>query len=150
MFLYTKLRRTEVLDHMIRGQIQGYIIANPGAHYNQIKYDLDLNNGSLAYHLKVLEREGYVKSMRDGMYKRFYPSSAKVPREHLTPMQRRIMEQIRDRDGISQARIARLIEESPQVVNYHINIMAKAKIIRLEKHGRKTLCYVDQGYEDLK
>jgi predicted transcriptional regulator len=150
MFLYTKLRRTEVLDHMIRGKIQGYVIANPGAHYNQIKYDLDLNNGSLAYHLKVLEREGYIKSMRDGMYKRFYPSSAKVPKERLTPMQRRIVEQIRKRDGVSQARIAKLIEESPQVVNYHMGIMSKAGIVRLKKHGRETLCYLNGGYREVK
>ena len=76
--LYSKIRREEVLDQYTRGKIHGYIIANPGEHYNSLKAQLRLKNGTLAYHLRVLEREGYVKSVRDGPFKRFYPQSWKT------------------------------------------------------------------------
>lgn len=142
MVLYTKIRKVEVLDHYMRGQIHGYIIANPGDHYNNIKDELGLNNGSLAYHLKVLEREGYVISQRDGMYKRFYPAKAKPPREKLNPMQRLIVEEIKKADGCSQKDIARRLELSPQVVNYHIKMLKAAGIINIQKDGRETLCYL--------
>lgn len=145
VFLYTKLRRVEVLDHYTRGQIHGYIIANPGDHYNNIKEELGLNNGSLAYHLKVLEREGYIVSQRDGMYRRFYPARARPPKERLSPMQRLVVEEIRKTEGCSQKDIARRLDISPQVVNYHVKMLAAAGIVNLEKDGRETLCYVEEG-----
>jgi len=65
--LYSKIKREKVLDHFIRGQIFGYIMANPGEHYNSIKQALDMTNGSLAHHLRTLERERFVKSKRFGL-----------------------------------------------------------------------------------
>jgi len=62
--LYVRLKKKDVLSHFTRGQIFGYIQANPGAHYNAIIQDLGLRNGVGAYHLKVLEREGFIKSMK--------------------------------------------------------------------------------------
>jgi len=146
VWLYTKIKNVEVLDHYLRGKIHGYIIANPGEHYNQIKDALCLNNGSLAYHLRVLEREGYVKSLREGVYKRFYPASATMPVDRLTPMERLIMREIKDRVGITQKEIAERIEESPQVVNYHIKNLESKGTIRLERYGRETLCYAAEDY----
>lgn len=145
VILYTKIRRVEVLDHYIRGQLHGYIIANPGDHYNNIKDELGLNNGVLAYHLMVLEREGYIVSQRDGMYKRFYPATARPPRERLNPMQRLIVEEVRKSEGSSQKDIARRLQVSPQVVNYHIKMLSSAGVLRLERDGRETLCYLEQG-----
>jgi len=146
VWLYTKIKNVEVLDHYLRGKIHGYIIANPGEHYNQIKDALCLNNGSLAYHLRVLEREGYVKSLREGVYKRFYPASATMPADRLTPMERLIMREIKDRIGITQKEIAGRIEESPQVVNYHIKNLESKGTVRLERYGRETLCYAAEDY----
>ena len=145
MLLYTKIRRVEVLDHYLRGQIHGYIIANPGDHYNNIKDELGLNNGSLAYHLKVLEREGYIISQRDGMYKRFYPSKARPPKERLSPMQRMIVDEVKKGEGCSQKDIARRLRISPQVVNYHIKMLRAAGVIRCEKDGRETLCFLEEN-----
>jgi predicted transcriptional regulator len=146
VWLYTKIKNVEVLDHYLRGKIHGYIIANPGEHYNQIKDALCLNNGSLAYHLRVLEREGYVKSLREGVYKRFYPASATMPADRLTPMERLIIREIKDKVGITQKEIAERIEESPQVVNYHIKNMESKGVVRLERYGRETLCYSAEDY----
>ena len=36
--LYTKLRNKNILDLYVRGQIYGYLMANPGEHYNSIKH----------------------------------------------------------------------------------------------------------------
>jgi hypothetical protein len=56
--LYSKMRPEEVLDSFIRGKILGYVRANPGCHYNLIKQDLKLHNGTLIHHLDTLERNG--------------------------------------------------------------------------------------------
>jgi len=142
--LYTKLKRHSILDHFIRGQVYGYIKANPGEHYNAIKKALSLKNGTLVYHLQTLEREEYIKSVSDGRYKRFYPAGMKVPEEplvRLNKIQEIILRLIGDRPAISQKEIAEEIGLSGATINYHINVMLKAAVIKLEKIGRTTHCY---------
>lgn len=145
--LYVKLRREEVLDQYTRGKIHGYIIANPGEHYNSIKAQLRLKNGTLAYHLRVLEREGYVKTTRDGMFKRFYPMEALVPRRksEFSAIQEIVLEHIRSAPGTNQNELARRMGVSSQVVNYHIRNLVAAGIIRLEREGRETRCYLSDS-----
>jgi len=141
--LYVRLKKKDVLSHFTRGQIFGYIQANPGAHYNAIMQDLDLKNGVGAYHLKVLEREGYIKSLKEGIYKRFYPATMRVPekRLHLSRVQRDILKEVQKRPGVTQKQLSRLLDESKQVVNYHVKILETANLIRLERSGRETYLF---------
>jgi predicted transcriptional regulator len=141
--LYVRLKKKDVLSHFTRGQIFGFIQANPGTHYNAIIQHLGLNNGVGAYHLQVLEREGYIKSLRDGIYKRFYPTGVKVPekRLHLSRLQRDILIEIQKHPGVTQKQISKLLDESKQVVNYHVKILENAGLIRLERIGRETACF---------
>lgn len=141
--LYVRLKKKDVLSHFTRGQIFGYIQANPGTHYNDIIQHLGLHNGVGAYHLQVLEREGFIKSLRDGIYKRFYPMGVKVPekRLHLSRIQRDILTEIQKHPGVTQKHISKLLEESKQVVNYHVKVLESAGLIRLERVGRETACF---------
>ena len=137
--LYSRIKRENTLDNYIRGQIHGYILAKPGCHYNQIKLTLNLNNGTLAYHLRKLEREEFIKSVRDGMYKRFYPVGLKIPKREikLSAMQERILEIIRHHPGISQKEVAGEVGISAPAVIYHIGVLAGAKLVRSDKVGSR-------------
>jgi WD40 repeat protein len=144
--LYTRLKKEEVLDNEIRGMIRGYIIANPGDNYNSIKRALGLNNGALAYHLKVLERAKIIKSRQNGIYKRFYPASMNIPLENgtkISEIQRLVLLKISESPGINQKEIAKLLGLSKGVINYHIKILYSKKMINMEKKGRNTQCYVN-------
>ena len=70
--MFTQERKDDVLDHFVRGEIYGFIRANPGSHYNQMMRELDIKNGTLSYHLYILEKTGIVKSRKEG-----------ITREHL-------------------------------------------------------------------
>jgi predicted transcriptional regulator len=144
--LYTKIRRERVLDHFVRGQIYGYILANPGEHYNAIKQALNLTNGSLAHHLKTLEREEFIKSRKFGLYRRFYPKNMRIPDDgdfHMNNVQKNIVTVIGENPGISQKEIAKAMNVTPPTVNYHIGILASAKMIRVVRARRSTQCFVD-------
>ncbi len=54
--LYTRLSKDKVLESYSRGRVYQYVAMNPGAHFNAIRADLDMNNGALVYHLEVLEQ----------------------------------------------------------------------------------------------
>jgi predicted transcriptional regulator len=145
--LYTRIKKEKVLDNEIRGMIRGYIIANPGDNYNSIKRALDLNNGTLAYHLRVLERTKIIRSKQDGMYKRFYPAGMKVPAENggeISEIQRILLKKIAESPGISQKEIAKMLGLSKGVINYHVKILYGKHLLKMERRGRKTLCYADK------
>jgi len=142
--LYTKLKREDVLDHFKRGEVYGYIKANPGEHYNSIKKALAMKNGTLVYHLQTLEREEFVVSVSDGRYKRFYPKGMRIPKEKditLNRIQEIILEIINENPGITQRDIAAEVGLSGATINYHIGVMLRAKVIDVLKKGRKTHCY---------
>lgn len=138
--LYSKIRKTKVLDHYLRGRIQGYITANPGAHYNMIKADLQINNGNLAYHLMVLEKQGYLKSVRDGIYKRFYPDTMVIVKP--PTLQEKILVLLRTHPGLTQKDIAIKLDESPSTINDYIRRMASANLIRVQRIGVRNHCFV--------
>ncbi len=145
--LYTRVsrQRNQVLDHYVRGQIHGYIVANPGDHYNSIKAALKVNNGTLAHHLRVLEREGLIKSRASSIYKRFYPSEMRVPEpargEELTEIQRILLRRICETPGIAQKDLSALVGVSASTINYHITHLQEQELVRSQRHGMRVGYY---------
>ncbi|MEM4729987.1 MAG: NEW3 domain-containing protein [Thermoplasmata archaeon] len=151
--LYTKIKRDDVLDHFVRGQVYGYIKANPGEHYNSIRKALSLKNGTLVYHLKTLERENFIKSVMDGRFRRFYPVEMKIPEPsdelvlRMTRIQRELLDIIAKNPGISQKEIASRIGLSAPTVHYHIDILTAARKIYVKRVGRETQCFATESEE---
>jgi predicted transcriptional regulator len=144
--LYTKIRKKKK-DHeygFIKGSIRGYIVGNPGDNYSTIKRMLELPNGTLTYYLKVLEREGFIRSERDGFLKRFYPVGLKIKKEvlELTDTQVDIYNIIKEVPGIYQKDILARLKISQQNLSYHIQLMVKSRILKIEQDGNKTKCFI--------
>ena len=149
--LYTRIQKEDVLDQFVRGQIFGFIKTNPGVHYNQIRRGMDIKNGTLSYHLSVLEKTELIKSRREGLkYRAFYPTGMKFPKNErfrLTELQIRILDIIKQRNGINQKEIAIEIGKKPQTINYNIKVLKLADLIEVVKKGRKTICYPKEDAE---
>jgi predicted transcriptional regulator len=144
--LYTRLKREKVLDHETRGMIRGYIIANPGDHFNSIKSALALKNGTLAYHLRVLEREKFIKSVRDGKYRRFFPVGAKVSEEgYPTKVEGLILDILKETPGLTQKDIAKVLGVSQPAVSYHVNRLIELDKVRTEKRRMSLRYYVNDS-----
>ncbi len=141
--LYTKLTKDEILDHYTRGKIHGYILANPGEHYNSIRKALDISNGVFAYHLRVLERERVIKSKRDGVYRRFYPYEMRIlsNKIHLKEIQKLIVEKVKKNPGISQKDIASSFGLASSTIHYHIQVLLGADMIIFRRMGRNVLYF---------
>jgi predicted transcriptional regulator len=145
ILLYTRIKQEEILDNYTRGQIKGYITANPGDHYNSIKNALELNNGTLAYHLRKLESESIIKSRTDGIYKRFYPYGMRVPEPNgktLTEIQKVILGRVAETPGISQKEIAGFLQVSSGTINYHMETLIKLGRVIRKRDGMKVRYYI--------
>jgi DNA-binding MarR family transcriptional regulator len=151
--LYTRIQKEDVLDQFVRGQIYGFIKTNPGAHYNQIRRQIGVKNGTLSYHLGVLEKTELIKSRREGLkYRAFYPTGMNFPKEErfrLTELQIRIIASITNHPGMTQKEIAQLLNQRPQTVNYNVRVLDQAGLIDVEKKGRKTTCFPAPDAEHL-
>jgi DNA-binding MarR family transcriptional regulator/PKD repeat protein len=134
--LYSRLKRDEVLDNFERGRIYQYIMMNPGDYYSNIKKMLDMNNGTLTYHLKVLEQKEFIRSRTEGKLKRFYPYGMKVQQGSHRDIQDLILETIYIHPGISQKEIASILGIHVSTVNYHVNMMVGAGILGSESKDR--------------
>jgi uncharacterized repeat protein (TIGR01451 family) len=141
--LFSRLTKKEVLNNETRGMIRGYVTANPGDHFNAIKAALNLKNGTLAHHLRILEREKIVKSAKDGKFRRFFPAGMKISdRAYLTKIEKLIMSIVRETPGITRKDIAGRLGMSRPAVSYHINKLKKSRKIRTEKRGMSLKHYV--------
>jgi predicted transcriptional regulator len=144
--LYNKLHQDKVLDNYIRGQIHGYIKARPGEHYNAIKSALELKNGLLAHHLRILEKEGFVTSKRDGFYTRFYPKGLKIAEPDT--IQRNLVHIIDTQPGITQRKIISILNSSQQSVSYHLIKLTRENILRTEANGRENKYFINYETAD--
>jgi DNA-binding MarR family transcriptional regulator len=143
--LYTRLKKEEILDHFVRGQIYGFVMSHPGEHYNAIREHLKVTNGTLSHHLRTLEMQGFLKSSRDGVLKRFYPVDMRVPRDKgikLSDLQIGMVEVIRNSSGATQSDICKELGVSQQCVSYNLRNLSREGVLRFERNGRLKKYYM--------
>jgi hypothetical protein len=144
--LYNKLHPENIFNNYTRGQIHGYIKAKPGENYSAIKRALELNNGTLAHHAKILEKEGYIYSQHDGFRTRFYPKG--IRNFEPDTLRQNLIDIIRQQPGISQHEIIEHLDpdSSQQVISYNLIKLTRDGTIRLEHNGRENRYSIN--YED--
>jgi len=142
---YSRIQKEDVLDQFVRGQIYGFIKTNPGVHYNQILRKVGVKNGTLSYHLGVLEKTELIQSRREGLkYRVFYPTGMNFPKSErfrLTALQIQIIDSLKRQPGITQKELARLLDQKPQTINYNMKVLDQANLVSVVKKGRRTTCF---------
>ncbi len=101
-------------------------------------------NGTLIHNLDTLERNGFIKSARDGLLKRFFPGNGKVPegKFYLSQIQDSMVKYIDANPGLSQADISRGLYIEPHIVKYHVKVLRDANLLRLEEDGNRTRLFL--------
>ncbi len=145
--LYARRRRNELLEHQTRGMILGYLMVHPGDTYSHLKHNLQLTNGTLSYHLVVLEREGILRAQTYGAHKRFFPVGVRVPEDGggLHEVQMRMLGAIRQVPGLAVKDIAGALGITSQHALYHIRGLASKGLVRLERKGVRLRCFPGEG-----
>jgi len=149
--LYSKLKKNKI-EKGVRHEILGYLKAKPGANYSELKRNLDLNDGSLVHHLRVLEREEKVYSKKMGKYKLFYVSSYRRQasiKDYISPFQLRILEIILENPGIVPKKLSRILDRSQTDMSYHLGELARNGLLEKRKKGRNIHYYLSEEFADL-
>ncbi len=135
--LYYKTPQNLFLNET-RANIFEVVTDNPGITFGAITRELNLAPGECQYHIRVLEREGYIKSKRTGKYTRYYLVGHKAL--DVSKIQEQILVTIKEKEGLSQTEIAEELGVSKQVVNYNIKPLVKdGYVVEIKENGR--CCY---------
>jgi DNA-binding transcriptional ArsR family regulator len=121
--LFSRLKQDEVLDQYRRGMIHGFIIAHPGVSFSDIKKSLSIGNGTLVYHLEVLEKSGHILSRRSGNLVRYYTSNVSyvdIVANSWTELQTMIVNQIRSCGQCSRSEIRKRVGASRQTLHNNL------------------------------
>lgn len=138
--LYTRMARSETLNHAGRETLQQLITDRPGVCYTELKRATEMNTGAIVHHLRALERAGFVASRREGAYRRFYPAG-RAPATlvqvapALTPMQARVVELLRA-SPLTQGQLAEALGLSQQGTSHHVKTLERAGRIEVFYDGR--------------
>jgi len=148
IFFYTKMRREQMLEHTIRNNIFEYINKHPGVHYRGVMNDLNLHMGVLTHHINMLEQQQFIKSIQDGMYRRFYPYNFNVETTMiLSDIQSTILKAIQITPGVSQTGLGKKLNINRKLIHYHIKILTDAGFVFNEADGRESKLYYLGGLD---
>ncbi|MGY8745510.1 MAG: ArsR family transcriptional regulator [Candidatus Poseidoniales archaeon] len=135
-----------------RGRLMGYLTANPGCHFRALMAALEMSNGQITHHLKVLEEDGGIWRRPDGRLVRFYPFTSnlhpgiiegELPLPPLSPdpnsLQGKIL-RLLDNDGNmkkypTQSELAHRLDRSQQLVSHHLRTLQKFGLVEKRKNG---------------
>ena len=138
-----------------RGRLMGYLTANPGCHFRALMAALEMSNGQITHHLKVLENEDRIWRKSDGRLVRFYPFTSnlhpgldedELPLPPLSPdpnsLQGKIL-RLLDQDGTmnkypTQVDLAVRLEKSQQLISHHLRTLQKYGLVEKKRSGVKN------------
>jgi DNA-binding transcriptional ArsR family regulator len=134
-----------------RTQIYNYIESNPGVQFRGICASLSLPVGLAQYHLGVLIKAGLVSFIRDGRYKRFFPSKKFSKKEILTislmrhKTARRILEALLNKKQLSHGELAGEVSITSQALTWQMKSLKKTEFVLQAAEGLKTIYSLDEN-----
>ncbi len=131
-------------EHATRRKILQHIKDHRGISFRRIMRDLDINEGTLRYHLRVLLKEGGVKTAKEGR-KRIYYTGASAPGKvkegplKLTRSDERVLSMIGEHPGCSKKDIIRSMEITGKELERVLSrLEGERRIWRIRENGRTT------------
>lgn len=141
---FTRLEKDDVLEHDRRSEIYSFIQQNPGVCFTDVKDRTELANGVLRHHLRVLETQEFIKTVRDGFRVRFYMRGPRVdPEPYLSRTQEQILETIAANPGLTQKELAQLCGMPRHSVSYHTTKLADQGQLNVEPDGKWRRYFVN-------
>jgi len=133
--LFMRLRGSGILDSFNRGRIYGYISAQPGCSFTDLKVALGIGNGTLAYHLMVLEKLELVSSAKAGKMRQYYPQGVNAPvrrDQSLGKTEAMVLNELITKGPLSTSSLAKALGISRQRVHYNARLLLRRGLAEQE------------------
>jgi DNA-binding transcriptional ArsR family regulator len=156
--LYARVPRDRVLDHAARELVYERIRTEPGVSTHKLAAGVDFGWSTLAYHLRVLERNQLIVSVRDGRYKRFFDRQSGAyanGRKHLVAVLKNettlaLARAVLDQPGVTQKTLSERFQLSPSSVHWHIERLSEAQLLEKRRDGHNVRYHPGQAWTDVR
>ncbi|KAF1073210.1 hypothetical protein MKMG_02239 [Methanogenium sp. MK-MG] len=142
---FRRATRQDVLTQPVRAEVYDYIKVHPGTPFSVIEKKMEINRGTLHYHLYILLREGRISEWREGGHTTYFENNGKYSMDEKRILSRlhsgtagEICRFLAQRHGATRTEIARWIGIAPSSVSWHLSRLNSGGIVVSEKCGRKT------------
>jgi predicted transcriptional regulator len=112
------------------------IAANPGIHLRELHRSLGCAMGALQYHLKHLEKDGLVSSLRNGNSRHFYSQDITPDEEIMrlmalarNPTIASILDEVLTKGRVTQAELSRTLLLDKSLISYYVSSLLKADVL---------------------
>jgi predicted transcriptional regulator len=122
----------------IRVRILDFIQQNPGVHFRRLARQLNINRGTLHYHLQLLEKLGMISSGKAGKFRVYYPNFENSREIYLGGTADKILGYLKEAGEATAKEIAINLSLSPSTVSYHLRNLRQRGLITLDKRGREV------------
>jgi DNA-binding MarR family transcriptional regulator len=123
--LHARISPDRIFESEPRSRVDRLVRASPGITFGELRSSLRLTHGALAHHLRILMRHGFLVASRAGRCTRYYISS--TPVSGLTPIQERLMREVKSHPGMTTSDLARILGVSRQTVSYNLRRMGLSR-----------------------
>ena len=124
-----------------------YVRGHPGASFTEIRRVFGLENGAAAYHLRVLEREGFLHTESRRRHRWYYPNKevSLWKETPLSALQASILDSVHQQPGIGIREIARTLDRRVSSVADNVRTLGREGVLRTMRLGRKLTCFPPDG-----
>lgn len=141
-------KRLALLLHPFRRDLYQILCENPGTYLLELVDLLESPLGTLTWHLRILEREGLINSIKFAGKRLYYPKmlrSEEAEMAYLTlrsDTARKVFAFVVNNSGCYQEQMAENLGVHHDTIRWHISRMQDVGLIRVVKSGRKKKHYL--------
>ena len=138
--LYSKIKRNEIFTISNRTDVYEKIYQNPGIHYSKILKEIRQKNGTLIYHLRVLENEGIIRSEKKFGKRYYFPKGTTFRSQdiHLPPTQRSIVNHLNIHGRKTPMDLQSELSLPSSTVGYNLKVLLQKEILVVERKNKNS------------
>jgi DNA-binding MarR family transcriptional regulator len=145
--LYSRMDRSEILDHETRQEMYDLIREEAGISMQEVADEVGCGWGTVVYHLEKLEDGDFVVSERTGGRRRFFAAGDVEPDEkdavgvlrQETP--KRIVAQLLRDPGTNQSELCEALDIAASTASKHLGRLEEAGLVERERDWRQVHYY---------
>jgi len=144
-FRFRGITRKALLDHPLRERIAEFVCSHPGCYFSSIARGLDINRGTLSYHLSLLASFRVVQETKDGGLTRYYMHKTGIPEFEQKIMTHRnnalrnhILSLLENGDAMARTELKKSLGISGPALWYHMQMLVEDGIVLAEQDREKT------------
>ncbi|MGV8109118.1 winged helix-turn-helix transcriptional regulator [Methanospirillum sp.] len=143
---YRIISRNTLFESRSRRDIYEFIVQSPGIHLRGIASAMNMELGTVRYHLDQLARFSQVTKFHSGGFARYYPPGYSADEKRAinlttSPSRHRIMLMLKENPGLTRQEIGDRLKISAQAAGWHLSQLLDKELIRKQKSGR-TIKYL--------